>query len=156
MDKRQKTTPRAGVNRLGMHKMGPFRLAALRCAGRDPRQLADQASGNYLTGAIFPAITHEDPRYYTLYHGGFLRRTEYAMSRVLVTRNDQGRNTFNYSEVLGNAAATAAGGFYYPEEERTGAGEACERLAMQILTDAVGNVFEEFWPDINKKFFHER
>jgi hypothetical protein len=117
---------------------------------------ADQTSGNYLTGAIFPSITHEDPRYYTLYHGGFLRRTEYAMSRVLITRNDKGLNTFNYSEVLGNGAATALGGFYYPERERVGLGETCERWAMQILTDAVGNVFEEFWPDINSKFFHER
>ena len=117
---------------------------------------ADQALGNYLTGAIFPAITREDPRYYTLYHGGFWRRTEYAMSRIVITRNDAGDSTFNFSEILGNGTATAVGGYYYPSQERGGAGETLERWATQLLTDAVGNVFEEFWPDINHKFFHER
>jgi hypothetical protein len=28
-----------------------------------------------MTEAIVPALTHEDPRYYTLGHGGFLKRT---------------------------------------------------------------------------------
>jgi hypothetical protein len=27
--------------------MGPFRLAALRCTGRDPRHFADEASGAF-------------------------------------------------------------------------------------------------------------
>lgn len=117
---------------------------------------ADQALGNYLTGAIFPTMTHEDPRYYTLYHGGLFRRTGYAMSRVLITRNDRGSKTFNYSEVLGNGAATGLGGFYYPQQERVGLGETCERWAIQIVTDAIGNVFTEFWPDINHNFFHQR
>jgi hypothetical protein len=117
---------------------------------------ADQTAGNFLTGALLPSLTHEDPRYYTLYHGGFIRRTTYAMSRVAITRNDKGRRTFNYSEILGIGATTGLGGFYYPQEERADLGETCERWAMQILTDAVGNVFEEFWPDINNKFFHQR
>src|SRR5258707_14635863 len=48
--------------------------------------VADQAVGNYLTEAIVPAVTHEDPRYYTLGHGGFFKRTSYAASRPLITR----------------------------------------------------------------------
>ncbi|SRR6266850_609326 len=48
--------------------------------------VADQAVGNYLTEAIVPAVTHEDPRYYTLGHGGFFKRTGYAVSRLLITR----------------------------------------------------------------------
>ena len=55
--------------------------------------MADQAVGNYLTEAMVPAVTHEDPRYYTLGHGGFLKRTGYAVSRLLVTRTDSGRRT---------------------------------------------------------------
>jgi hypothetical protein len=50
--------------------------------------LADQAVGNYMTEAIVPAVTHEDPRYYTLGHGGFFKRTGYAVSRLLITRTD--------------------------------------------------------------------
>src|SRR6266478_5190153 len=48
--------------------------------------MSDQAVGNYLTEAIVPAVTHEDPRYYTLGHGGFFKRTGYAVSRLLITR----------------------------------------------------------------------
>jgi hypothetical protein len=33
--------------------------------------LADQAIGNYMTEAILPVVTHEDPRYYTLGTAGF-------------------------------------------------------------------------------------
>jgi hypothetical protein len=42
------------------------------------RAFADQASGAFFTEALVPAVTHEDPRYYTLGHGGFLHRTAYA------------------------------------------------------------------------------
>ena len=47
-------------------------------------------------------------------------------------------------------------GFYYPRQERVGLGENCVKWAAQLLNDGVSNVFEEFWPDINRKFLHER
>src|SRR5574340_717466 len=65
---------------------------------------ADQAVGNYLTEAIVPAVTREDPRYYTLGHGGFFVRTGYAVSRLFVTKADSGHRTFNFSEIVGNGA----------------------------------------------------
>jgi hypothetical protein len=58
---------------------------------------ADQAVGNYMTEAIVPAATREDPRYYTLGHGGLFRRSGYALSRLLVTRTDSGGSSFNFS-----------------------------------------------------------
>jgi hypothetical protein len=116
--------------------------------------LADSAVENYFTAAIFPAITREDPRYYTLARGGFVHRTRYAISRLWTTKNDAGAPTFNFSEILGSGLATEVSGFYYPRQERGGAAETLERWASQVLTDGVGNVFQEFWPDINHKFFH--
>jgi lysozyme family protein len=114
---------------------------------------ADAAVENYLVGAIIPAITREDPRYYTLYRGGFFRRTGYAISRLWITRNDRGGETFNFSEILGSIAAAEVSSRYYPREERT-AGEIVERWASQFLNDGISNVTQEFWPDINHKFFH--
>lgn len=116
---------------------------------------ADQAVGNYIAGTILPTITREDPRYYTLYHGTFFHRTIYALSRVVITRKDSGERTFNYSEILGNGIATEVSSRYYPHQERDGEGEFCERWISQILNDGISNVFEEFWPDINRKFFHQ-
>jgi hypothetical protein len=115
---------------------------------------ADAGVGNYISGAILPAITHEDPRYYTLGRGGFFHRTCYAMSRLLITKTDAGASTFNFSEVLGGGIATEVSSFYYPREERGGAAEILGRWASQMLNDAAGNVFQEFWPDINHKLFH--
>src|SRR5580704_16965709 len=66
------------------------------------RAFVDQGSGSFFTEAIVPALTHEDPRYYTLGHGGFFRRTGYALSRVVLTKTDSGGTSFNYSEIVGN------------------------------------------------------
>ena len=49
------------------------------------RTFADGVSGTFFTEAIVPAITHEDPRYYTMGEGGFFRRTGYAISRTFIT-----------------------------------------------------------------------
>jgi hypothetical protein len=80
---------------------------------------ADQALANYLTEAIVPAATREDPRYYTLGQGGFFRRTGYAASGLFITRTDSGGRTFNFSEIVGNGAGAGISNLYYPAQERT-------------------------------------
>ena len=114
---------------------------------------ADAGIENYLVAAILPAITHEDPRYYTLFRGGFLHRTRYAISRLWITKTDAGAATFNFSEILGSCVAMEASSRYYPRHERA-ASEILERWVSLLLNDGVGNVVQEFWPDINHKFFH--
>jgi hypothetical protein len=111
---------------------------------------ADGGIENYLTGAIFPAITHEDPRYYTFFRGGFFQRTRYAFSRLWITKNDAGKATFNFSEILGSGVGAEVSSRYYPIHERE-ASETLERWGSQLLNDGVGNVFQEFWPDIHHK-----
>jgi hypothetical protein len=117
---------------------------------------ADAGVQNYVAGAIFPSILHQDPRYYTLYRGGFFHRAGYAVSRLWITKNDAGARRFNFSEILGSAAATEISGRYYPSQERGGASETLGRFASVLLNDCAGNVFQEFWPDIHQKFFHRR
>jgi hypothetical protein len=110
----------------------------------------DQAVGNYVVGAIFPSITHEDSRFYILNRGGFWHRATYAFSRVVITRKDDGGKTFNYSEVVGNAAVAAISPLYYPSQERNW-NEYGERWVTSIVMDGVFNLLQEFWPDINHK-----
>lgn len=114
---------------------------------------ADQAVGNYLTEAIVPAVTREDPRYYTLGHGSFLKRTGYAVSRLLVTRTDSGGRTINISEIVGNGAGAGISDFYYPSRERTWT-KTGQKWVTQIALDGVFNVLKEFWPDVNHFIFH--
>jgi len=82
---------------------------------------ADQAIGNIMTEAVMPSVLHQDPRYFTKGQGGFWRRTGNAISREreLVTRNDDGRNQFNTSELLENGIAAGISNVYYPAADRT-------------------------------------
>ena len=109
----------------------------------------DGVSGTYFTEAIVPWVTHEDPRYYTLGHGGFFRRTGYALSRVVVTRTDEGSTSFNWSEVAGNAIEAGLSNAYYPPEER-GLRQTAINWGAQLESAALNNIAKEFWPDFRR------
>ena len=115
----------------------------------------DQAIENYMVEAIVPIITHQDNRYYTLGQGGFFKRTGYALSRAVITRNDAGNNTFNTSEVIGAGAAAGISNLYYPSAERTFSNTA-SKWGINVGVDAASFVVKEFWPDINKAIFHTK
>jgi hypothetical protein len=119
------------------------------------RAFADGVSGTYFTEAIVPALTHQDPRYYTLENGSFWRRMGYALSRVVVTKTDSGGEAFNVSEVGGNALEAGLANLYYPAQER-GLGKTAENWATQIESAALNNIAKEFWPDIRRYVFRQR
>ena len=128
-----------------------FGQGAAGFARRFGTSYADQAIGNMMTEAIFPAFLHEDPRYFRRGQGRKWGRAFYAASRVLVTRTDAGNWRFNYSEVLGNAAATAISNAYYPDNRTVLAN--VDKLGQQIAIDAISQVLKEFWPDVKRKLF---
>jgi hypothetical protein len=112
----------------------------------------DGVSGTYFTEAIVPWITHEDPRYYTMGHGGFFRRAGYALSRVVITKTDSGRTTFNWSEMGGNALEAGLANAYYPSQER-GAHQTAVNWGAQIESAALNDIAKEFWPDVRRFLF---
>lgn len=114
----------------------------------------DESVGNMLTEGIFPAMLHQDPRYFRRGTGSKKSRIGYALSRVIITEKDGGGKQFNYSEWLGNATAVAISQTYHPDN-RT-ASDATEFLLEQVATDAFSQVLKEFWPDIKQKMFHHR
>jgi hypothetical protein len=115
----------------------------------------DGVSGTYFTEAIVPWISHEDPRYYTLGHGGFFGRTGYALSRVVLTKTDSGRTSFNWSEVGGNALEAGLANTYYPPQER-GARQTAINWGAQLESAALNNIAKEFWPDIRRIVFRKK
>jgi hypothetical protein len=115
---------------------------------------ADNSIGNFFTEAIVPSITHEDPRYYTLGHGGFFKRTYYAASRLAITRTDSGDRTVNISEIVGNGAAAGISNLYYPSQTRTWT-KTGQKWLIQIGLDGASNFLKEFWPDISHGLFHQ-
>jgi hypothetical protein len=114
----------------------------------------DETSGNYFTEAIVPTLAHQDPRYYTLGHGGFWRRSGYAVTRLLITRADSGNNTFNASEIAGNLMGAGLANLYYPAQERTFR-KTAENWGTQVGVDGIADFLKEFWPDIRHTLFHQ-
>ena len=119
------------------------------------RTFTDGVSGTFFTEAIVPAITHEDPRYYTLGRGGFLRRTGYAMSRSFVTKTDSGGTSFNFSEVVGNGLEAGLSNAYYPPQER-GLSQTTVNWGTQMESAVLDHIFQEFWPDIGRKLLRQK
>jgi hypothetical protein len=115
--------------------------------------LADTADENFMVGGVGPVLFHQDNRFYTLGHGSFGHRALYAATRVLITRKDDGDNTFNFSEIIGSGAASGISSLYYPTKYRTWTKVGQKWLTSDII-DGANFTFKEFWPDINQKLFH--
>ncbi len=108
-------------------------------------------AGIFVTG-VYPSVLRQDPRYYRLGEGRFSHRTGYALTRILVTRQDSGRKAFNFSEILGSFSSSALAVTYYPKSQRDFS-DVAERAGIQFGFDAGFNLLKEFYPDIERKFF---
>ena len=110
---------------------------------------ADAVIGNFGTGAIFPTLLHQDPRYYQMGKGNAFRRIGYAAMRVVITRSDtSGKTEFNFSEFLGNGMAAGLSNLYHPGPHTLASSADVE--GTQIVIDALGYELKEFWPDLRR------
>jgi hypothetical protein len=115
--------------------------------------LADTVDENFMVGGLGPIVFKQDNRFYTLGHGGFRKRTIYAVSRVLISRKDDGDATFNFAEIIGSGAAAGASTLYYPTRYRTWT-KVGQKWLTSDLIDGFNFFYKEFWPDVNKRVFH--
>jgi hypothetical protein len=115
----------------------------------------DQTDENYQVEFVFPALLHQDSRYYTLERGSIVKRAAYSFTRVLITRTDRGHETFNASEIVGAGAASGISDLYYPSQERTWT-KTGQRWLTNVILDGATFIFKEFWPDINDSIFHQK
>lgn len=125
-------------------------------ADRFGAAVADIATQNFFQDALLASVLHEDPRYFR--RGPqfpFLYRVRYSMTRVVITRTDAGKPSFNYSGIGGMALGIALSNAYYPSRSVNGA-EVAMRFGTSLAASAFGNILPEFWPDIRQKFFHRK
>ncbi len=116
---------------------------------------ADAVGENLFTEFLVPYPLHEDPRYYTLGRGGFPKRLVYSVSRLAITRTNNGNNTFNFGEIVGAGASSGISNLYYPSEYSTWT-KTGQKWLTQIGVDGLGNIAKEFWPDINSYVFKNK
>ncbi len=105
---------------------------------------ANSFTGRMLGGAVFPALFHQDPRYFYMGSGSVFRRALYAISTALITKGDNGRWQPNYSHVLGNFTAGAISNLYYPASSR-GLSLTLINGALETAGDAGTDFVREFF-----------
>lgn len=112
---------------------------------------ADGTIENFMVGAVFPSLLHQDPRFFQSEDGSVLHRADYAVSRIVITRGDSGKREFNCSEICGSALAAVISTYsYHPREDRT-LGNTASVWGSEIGWDTLTLVVKEFWPDIRRK-----
>ena len=106
-------------------------------------RFVDGRSSDFMTHAVFPALLHQDPRYYYQGSGSAESRLLHAISSAFLTRNDNGRRAPNYSYLLGNLCAGALSNLYYPQANR-GPNLVFTNAAMGLAGRISGNILREF------------
>jgi hypothetical protein len=118
--------------------------------------VADFGTQSFLSAGVFATLLHQDPRYFRKGpSAAILPRAWYSVTRLFVCRNDAGHPVFNASNLLGMSVGIAASNLYYPSASRTRAVMA-GRIETGVFGGVTGNLLSEFWPDLQRKFFHRK
>jgi hypothetical protein len=112
--------------------------------------MARNASSEFFGTFLLASILSEDPRFFPQANPTFGGSVKYSLTRVVVTRSDDGRNVVNWSGLVGPAMAEGLANVYWPEEERT-ASKTLERYGLDLATRAGFNMFRNYWPVFFKK-----
>lgn len=117
---------------------------------------ATRATRTVLGSGVYAVLFRQDPRYERSRSKNYARRTLHAVSRVFVTRGDDGGLEPNYSRWAGSLSARALSNIWErstPGRDRVGVDATFRRFGRSFITDAWQTVvFNEFMPDIIRIF----
>ncbi len=111
----------------------------------------DAAVSSFIGDYALTVLLHQDPRYFRLGRGPWDKRLIYTVSRVFITYNDAGRNTFYTSGLSGTVIAGVISNLYYPQQDR-GVGPTISRIGLDLGNTALYDAAAEFWPDFHRSF----
>jgi hypothetical protein len=78
----------------------------------------DVLTSTFLSGAIFPSLLHQDPRYYFQGTGTTRSRLLHAVENSVRCKGDNGKWQVNYSNLLGVFGGAAVSSYLYPTNNR--------------------------------------
>ena len=119
------------------------------------RGFADKTDGSYQGQFLFPALLHEDVRYYAMGSGSIVRRTLHAAASVVVAHSYSGRPIPNIAGLGGKVGAQAVSTTYYPSNSED-FGVLASKFAYSCLRQAGFSVLREFSPDLRAHVGHHR
>ncbi len=119
------------------------------------RGFLDKTDGTYQGAFLFPALLHEDTRYYAMGEGRIWKRTLHATGSVVIARTYSGRSIPNVAGIAGKVGTQAVSTVYYPPGSE-GFAELAEKFTYSCLRQAGISVLREFSPDLNALVHHHR
>jgi hypothetical protein len=109
--------------------------------------LATSTSNSLFGTFLLSSMLRRDPRYFVTMRGGFKHRVAYALSRIVVTRTDDGRLGANWPGLFSPLMAEGLANSYLPVKERT-AGRTFQRYGLRIGLNTASTLLREYWPTI--------
>jgi len=103
----------AGLQQAG-DQYGEFGQGAEGYAKRFGADYADVIASTYLSGAIFPSLLKQDPRYFYRGTGSTRSRFGFAVANSVMCKGDNGRWQVNYSNIAGPFGGAALSTTFYP------------------------------------------
>jgi hypothetical protein len=117
--------------------------------------IADFGTQNLFSAGMLASALHQDPRYFRRGpESSIPRRVLYSLSRLVIARQDSGKAAFNASGIFGMMLGIGASNLYYPSASIHGS-VMCGRIETSLFGGVTGNLISEFWPDLQRKFFHK-
>ena len=110
-------------------------------------KFVDGRTSDLLTHAVFPALLHQDPRYYYQGSGSVSSRLKHAVVSAFLTRSDSGRTVPNTSYFLGDLSAAALSNLYYPQANRG---------AQMVFTNAAVGLAGRIGTNLMREFLSKR
>jgi len=96
---------------------------------------------------VLPSVLHDDPRFFRKGRGTTWSRIVYATSRVVISRTDAGKSTFNIPQVFGQLGQASISMLYYPQQDRKLTG-VLSGWAINQGYNIGWNQLKEFTPDL--------
>ena len=113
--------------------------------GRFGASMARASSSSFFGSFLFPSWFHQDPRFFPQSKPSFWGSLKYSTERIIITRNESGKDGFNTSGLLGPLAAEGLANVYLPSSEQT-VGKTVSRFAIDLAWRVGGNMFKNYWP----------
>jgi hypothetical protein len=133
----------AGIEQ-GLNAFSGYGQGAAGYGKRFGAGMANASIGTILGGAVFPELFHQDPRYFYKGTGSVHSRVLYALSTAVIQRGDNGKWQPAYSGIAADFTSGALSNLYYPASDQTGVGLTLENGFVEIGTNALGNLLQEF------------
>jgi hypothetical protein len=142
--------PLASVWQTGFNTPEEWGRGAPGIARRYAQREADVAVSNTIEAGL-GALWGEDPRYIPSGRKGIWPRARYAIKTVFLAQDPDGRLRPAWGRYAGNTLNNLIENAWLPPSITT-PGQTALRSGMGMLSRLGGNAWEEFWPDVVRRF----